>query len=463
MEYYKELFFAKKKHSYELNSINFYAENEEDIVKYNNIPAKGFKLVNGSLLDPVTGYLFHPDNAYSFKDLLITRNIWRNGVCVEPIIFEYVKDGSFRAHLYADVENELVEVSVHDKVSLSESKPGTILRSIEDESYYLYMGMVGQLYVNESGKGSVKKKHLVLKTDFFNEGDESNTELIIRHFNYVDFTKDKIKSYFKIKDISPDKLKIKYYSYGSDIIKLGEYINNDKFDVYDFQRDYPSLLLTSTVRLLFTKDDISMTRNHVKLQYEFLGEMGLQVIYNLTYSSFDSKTKTFYNVEIKPEIRSKAYPQLDFNKHNYAIEYNNEKMLITPRRLVEIVGYNSSSKKDLSLFSRYSYPTEFYLYKLDSVSVISNRKFYMAAKQSTSKTPPFNWFSPVKIYQVEYLLNEQYSFNLFNTPFDKCGEIFDALVVNDSDAFDQIKNTGRAVFELFGGWNEYSLWCFRCW
>ena len=451
MEYYKELFFAKKKHSYDLHNINFYAENEDDIIKYNNVPAKGFKLVNGSLLDPVTGYIFHPENAYNFKDLLIARNIWRNGVCVKPIIFEYIKDGSFRAHLYEDVKDDLMEVSVHDKVSLSESKPGTILRSIEDESYYLYMGMVGQLYVNENGKGSVKKKHLVLKTDFFNESDTSDTELIIRHFNYVDFTKDKVKSYLKIKDISPDNLKIKYYSYGSDVIQLGEYITNDKFDVYDFQRDYPSLLLSSTVRLLFTRDDISMTRNHVKLNYEYIGEIGLKVVYNVEYSSFDSKTKTFYNVVVKPEIKSTQFPNIDFFKHNYAIEYNSEKMLVAPRRLKEIVGFNSTFKKDLSVFSRYTYPTEFYMYKLDSVSVISNRKFYTVVKQNKATPQTLNWFAPIKFYQVEYVLNEQYSFNLFNTPFEKTDEIYDELVVNDSDAFDHIRKHGFVTFDLFGG------------
>ena len=169
MEYYKELFFAKKKHSYVLSSINFYAESESDIVKYNNVPAKGFKLAGGGLLDPTTGYIFYPDNITSFKEMLSNTNSLRNGVCVQPLVFEYIKDGSFRVHLFYDVEDELTAVSVHDKVSLSESKPGTILRSIEDESYYLYMGMVGQFYVSENGNGTVKKKHLVLKTDYFNE------------------------------------------------------------------------------------------------------------------------------------------------------------------------------------------------------------------------------------------------------------------------------------------------------
>ncbi len=342
MEYYRELFFTKKKHSYDLHSINFYAEDENDIVKYNNTPSIGFKFLDesGSMLDPVSGYLFHPSNANEFKDALVLKNILKNGVCLEPIIFEYVKDGTFCAHLYSDVVDELVEVKVHDKISLSESSPGTILRSIEDESYYLYMGLVGQFYVNENGDGCVKKKHLVLKTDCF--ADDDDTVLIGRHFTFVDFNKDKTKDYFKIKDIPANKLRVKYYSSGNDIIHLGKYIRNDVFDVYDFQRDHPSFVLSSTVRFLFSKDDISMTRNVVKLDYEYIGETNLTVKYDVKYTSFDSKTKTFYNALVVPTLIGDAGLDIDITKHNYVVEIGNEKYLISHRRLVEIDSYNVS-------------------------------------------------------------------------------------------------------------------------
>ena len=448
LEYYKELFFTKKKHSYDLHSINFYAEDENDIVKYNNVPAVGFKFLDqsGSMLDPVSGYLFHPYNSADFKNTLVLRNILKNGVCLEPIIFEYIKDGSFRAHLYSDIQDELMEVKVHDKVSLSESNPGTILRSIEDESYYLYMGLVGQFYVNENGDGSVKKKHLVLKTDCF--ADDDDTILIGRHFTFVDFNKDKVKDYFKIKDIPANKLKIKYYSAGDEAIYLGEYIRDNIFDVYDFQRDYPSFILSSTVRFLFSKNDISMTRNVVKLDYEYLGETNLTVNYDIKYTSFDSKAKIFYNASVVPTLIGDDGIDIDVAKHNYVVEIGNEKFLISHRRLVEIDTYNVSAKRDFSLFQRYSYSTEISLFSIVGSSIISRTRFFNHKRFSKNSISPEVWLNKVKVYKVEYLLNDKHHFNMFSNLFESSER--DDLFVNDREVFNLIKQHGKIAVCLFG-------------
>lgn len=449
MEYYKELFFTKKKHSYELNSINFYAEDENDVVKYSNTPTRGFKFVDqyGGMLDPVSGYIFHPCNSVEFKNSLVLSNSLKNGVCLEPIIFEYAKDGSFKAHLYSDVSSDLVEIKVHEKVSLSESHPGYILRSIEDESYYLYMGLVGQLYVNENGDGHVKKKHLVLKADCFVDDDE--VALIGQHFTFVDFNKDKNKSYFKIKDIQSNKLKIKYYSTGNDVIYLGRYIKDNVFDVYDFQRDYPSFILSSTTKFLFSKDDISMTRNNVKLCYEYVGESNLTVRYDVKYSSFDSKTKTLCNAVVVPTLLGDCDLEIDVTKNNYVVEIGLDKFLLSHRRLTEIDAYNPTAKRDFSLFQRYSYSTEVSFFNIVGSSIISRTRFFNLRR--FSKTPQFGpevWLNKVKIYKVEYVLNDKHRFNMFSSLFEY-SERSD-LVVNDREVFDQIRKYGHVSVCLFG-------------
>lgn len=445
LEYYKELFFTKIKHSYDLHHINFHAETQDDIIKYDNKPSVGFKLVNNKFLDPKSGYIFHPSNSWAFKEKLITQNLLINGVCIKPIIFEYVKDGSFNIHLYEDVKDELMNVSVDDTVSLSESKPGTILRNLDDESYYIYMGMVGQYYVTENGKGSVKKKHLVLKTDYFNE-KEDDTILIVSHFSYVDYTKDKEKNYFKVKDIQPENLKIKYYSYGQGIIPVGDYIENEKFQVYSFQKDYPSLMLSGTIRKVFDKDDIQMTRNNVKLVYEYLGTTGLDFVCHLKYASFDSKTKTFYNAELRTEIVSTKGIVLDFEKHNYVVEIDDSKYLIYPRRLEEINNYNPHLKADINLFQGYKYSTDVLFYKMNDASTAVNSVFYYP--YSNVKNQEINWSQNVKIYMVEYSLNNTYRFNLFNNAFNPLND--ETLMVHDRNIFNFLKDNSGVAINLFG-------------
>ena len=127
MEYYKELYFTKIKHSYSLNYINFRESAMENTVKYDNIPTKGIKLFSSSFLDPKTGYLFQPTNGWQFKEMIIRRNLVVNGVCIEPVIFEYTKDEFYNIHLYNDVKHELQEIKVKEAISLSETKPGTLI------------------------------------------------------------------------------------------------------------------------------------------------------------------------------------------------------------------------------------------------------------------------------------------------------------------------------------------------
>lgn len=451
MEYYKELFFLKKKHNYDLNSITFYSH-ADDVIKYNNIPSTGFKIINNGFLDPSTGYIFHPNNAVPFKDLLLKRNALKNGVCVKPIIFEYIKDGSFVVHLYDDVVDDLNCVCIDDKVSLAESKPGNILRSIDDESYYIYMGLVGQFYVDEKGNGSVKKKHLALKTDFFNEED-NDTTLWVRHFTYIDFNKDKDKSYLKISKVPFDNLKIKYYDYagGRDFIDLSKYVHDDVFDVYGFQHDYPSLLLSQTVRRLFSKDDISMTRNNVKLNYEYIGETGFSLEYDIDFNGFDSKTQTLYNVSILPNIKSTDFPEIDFTKHTYAIEVDDEKYLMSSRKLLEIGGYSVSALRDFSVFRQYSYTTAIFLYALDKVSIISPKKLYTVIRnKAMKKQNAINWGKRHKVYKVEYVLNDSLKFNLFSNHFNR-GDVLDSIIVDDKENFDFIQNNKKIACHFFGG------------
>lgn len=447
MEYYKELFFSKKKHSYDLYEINF-CISDDSVVRYNNTPAFGFKLVGvSSLLDPVTGYVFHPENSCVFKELIIKRNFLKNGICVCPIIFEYIKDGSFNAHIYDDVKDDLIEVSVQDKVSLSESKPGTILRSVDDESYYIYMGMVGQYYITGRGKGNVRKKHLVLKTDNFNEYDES-TVLIVHHFSYVDFTKDKNKSYFKVKDIAPENLKIKYYSFGNDIISVGDYIDNDKFQVYDFQQKYPYLLLNGRIKIIFDKDDISMTRNKVKLRYEYVGETGLSLNYSFTYSSFDSKVKKLFNTTVKSEIQTTDFHAVDFEKHNYVVEIDGEKYLISNRRLTEIDCYYPHFKSSVNLFQTYRHNADFLLYKMDDSSVMDTKTYQTISKRTIERRTSPDWSKKVKIYKVEYVLNGKHHFNLFSKPSEKIEN--EDVIINDIEVFDFIREHGGISINIFG-------------
>lgn len=452
MEYYRELFFAKVKHSYELNQINFYSDNIDDVVRYINVPAKGFKFLSTGLLDPVTGYIFKPSNFFSFKEKIIFQNKLKNGVCVSPIIFEYIKDGSFYVHLYSDVIDNLVEVSIKNKVSLSESKPGTLLRSVEDESYYLYLGLVGQFYVDEYGNnGVVRKKHLVLKTDYLNNNNAENDVILhVKHFHYVDFTKDKKQVYLQVKHIEKENLKVQHY-YGTNI-NLGEYIHNDQFEVYDFQKDYPSLLLSPTTRFVFKKSDISLTRNNVRLHHDYVGEADIKVSYDVDFNSKDTAHKSLHDVFINRKLFSTSHPDIDFQKNNYSIEVDGLYYLISPSCLLSSHETSPSLRIDLDIFAKYAYQTDFMFYLLDNVSVVSRRKLYNLQYNSpTYKKPVVDRSKKIKLYKTSYVLNNHNHYNIFYPEkTNSCDDRIESLVVNESSIFDDIKKNGNVSFSIFG-------------
>jgi len=456
MEYYKELFFKKKKHSYNLREINFHIENQNDVVKYENIPSKGFKLINSNFLDPVTGYIFHPLNSTAFKEKLIQRNLLINGVCIKPIIFEYIKNGFFLVHIYDDVKDDLEEVCVSKKVSLSESKPGNILRNIDDESYYIYLGLIGQYYVSTKGKASVKKKHLVLKTDLFDNSDE-DTVLTVHHFNYVDYTKDTDKKYVVVKSTDVENLKIHCYHFGKTIIPLGKYINNTKFIVYDFQNDYPTLLLSKTVKKVFSNDDISLTRNKVELNYEYLGETSLELIYNVNYTNTVSSENALLNASLMTSIIS-SNPNIhtDFEKYNYAAEIDGEMFLLSPRMLFEVDCYESYFDNSVTAFKG-MYNTHLNLYKVKEFfgqePIIESPYF-----RFKSEKPRLSFDKDVKLYKIKYVLNGNKSYNLFNKPFENHKKI-EKLVVSNKHIFEHLK-TKKAISVTILGKGAIKNVCF---
>jgi len=442
MEYYKELFFVKKKHSYDLHKINFHIETQESVVQYNNVPSKGFKLVGCNLLDPMTGYIFHSQNATQFKEQLISQNLLINGVCIKPIIFEYIKDGSFNAHIYDDVKNVLSVVMVCDKISLSESKIGDILRNIEDESYYIYLGLVGQYYVTTKGKSSVKKKHLVLKTDNIN-GVDDTTILTVHQFNYVPYTKHTEKKYVLIKSVNPTNLKIKCYMYHTNVISIGDYVNNDVFDIKSFQKKFPTLVLSNTVRTLFSSKEISMGTNKVVLTYDYIGETSISLKYDVKFVGSNSNFNIFYDVELKSDIIADDVNDLvDFENNNYAIELDGDKYLMTTKMLYEVGCYNPYFIKG-NYFKNLNH-SYLILLKLNTCSVMNNKQFY----HNHNDIHNINWDKKVKIYKVCYLLNKHHSYNLFNHNTDY--EKLNTLNVIDDVVFDIIDKQHSVTKTVIG-------------
>ncbi len=439
MEYYKELYFNKTKHSYALNYINFRESAMENTVKYDNIPTKGIKLFSSSFLDPKTGYLFQPTNGWQFKEMIIRRNLLVNGVCIEPVIFEYTKDELYNIHLYNDVKHELQEIKVKEAISLSETKPGTLIRNMSNESYYIYMGLVGQYYVSTTGEGVIKKKHLVLKTDYINQ-NESNTLLRASHFTYLDYKKDTEKNYFKILDIAPENMKISYYSYRHNVISLGDYIENEKFKVYDFQRDYPSLMLSKTIRKVISSDDLSLKKNIMRLEYEYLGTSGLELVSNLTFTKCDDVHKILYDLEIKRSIRSTTNIDLDFEKNNYAIEYNGKKYLIYPRILPEIGNYQPNFQNPVDVLDGTGYVETIAFYKLHNAGTEINT-FYNGYKALVCN-------EDVKIFKVSYNLNNTVKFNLFENPFKHM--TISSLKVTSVDKFETYKTDKIQISKILG-------------
>lgn len=447
MEYYKKLFFIKRKHRYDLNEINFHIENNDNAVEYDNIPSKGFKLIMDGFLDPVTGYVFHPANAVYFKEMLIKRNYLLNGVCIKPIIFEYLTNGYFNAHIYDDVKDDLEEVSVSNKISLSESTPGSILRNINDESYYIYLGMVGQFYVSRSGKMSLKKKHLVLKTTYFKD-TESDTVFNIQHFSYVSFTKDKEKKYIVVRNTDVENLKIQCYYFGREVIPLGSYIKNNAFQVYEFQHDYPSLLLSKTVKKLFSKDDISLTRNKVELNYEYIGESSLELVYTLDYQGSDPNSNSFFNTTLKTRIDSTdKNVHVDFEKYNYAAEIDGTMFLLSPRPLYEIDCYSSFYDNGINLFEK-DFNTYLNFYKIDSLfgdQPLNDTRYFRFRRNR----PSLSLDRDVKLYKIEYILNKKKKYNLFDKSFERYNNV-EKLVVSNNDIFAHLKTNKELSITILG-------------
>lgn len=438
MEYYKELFFTKQKHNYNLEYINFYND-DMDVIKYNNIPSKGFKICRGNYLDPKTGYIFQPQNGLQFKEKLLRLNLIKNGICVAPVIFEYKMGGMFNIHLYDDVKEQLNDVGVLNKVSLSESVLGELLRNIDDESYYIYFGPVAQYYVSESGVGTIKKKHLILKTNWVTDNDIS-----ISKFTFIDYTKDTIKSYFKVRDIPLTELRINYYTSTSKYIDLINYIHNGVFDVNLFQSEYPSLMLSNTIRRVFNTEYIMKTKNRVKLEYSYIGYGSLTFKYDISYDGYDQKQKKFYNAKLIRSIYSKEFPEIDFNKYNYVVELNGVKFLLAPRRLKEFDADAYDLKLSVNILTQYGLE-DILFYRLNNATISYSKKFDLEFIKSFSN---YDWSQKVKIFKINYCLNDVFRSNIFDnpfvidTPYDK--------YISDSSVFDSLKLNKMLSINLIG-------------
>jgi len=448
LEYYKDLFFSKKKHSYELHKINLLL-NDEGSVKYDNVPVKGFKLINLKFLDPITGYIFHPHNAYAFKEKLIKTNQLVNGVCTAETIFEYVKDGSFNIHFYDDVKDTLLPVEISKKISLSNSKIGMLLRNIDDEEYYIYLGLVGQYYVSDTNNGMVKKKHMVLKTNYItNSNSFEDTSIYLSHISYLDFTKDKDENYFKIMDVDLSKLKIALSMYDSDCIMLVNYIENDIFDVDKFSKDYPHLVLSRTIRKVFSKNYISMTRNKIKLVYEYVTKSSLELYIDFEYKSFDSKFNKFNKVTLMPTFILGNGKKLDIENKNYAIKVGNDHYLLTLRTLSEMQHYGAKYKKNINICSNGNYNMmDVFFFSLSDVSFQNNNSSYLNFLLK-EKSDELNWTQEYEIYEINYELNKTHLFSIFDNPYSS---LHHDTFHSTKELFTHIKNDKSLTIPIFGG------------
>lgn len=440
MEYYKKLYFVKRKHFNVVSGVRIHNDSSDtNLLEYDNIPNVGFKVVSTGLIDPVSGFIFRPENYWLFKEAAIARNFIVNGVCVEPLIFEYLKKGAFNVHFYNDVVNDVDDVTVTDgtKISLNETRYGTILRGINDENYYIYFGSVAQYYVAYNEKDSVKKKHLLLKLESYDE----KTGLCSRHFVYRNFTSNNDKIYLKIKDIPLNDLRVKRYIFDSNTINFGEYIKNGVFDVRKFYKYHSSFFTTNTIRTIFSEKEI-LSKNRVRLDYEFVGNSLLRWETSLEYDSFDANAQTFAGFKMFSNILNDDNT-MDFKKYNYAIKYNDVFYLMTVRRLDELHCYSPHFRKHLSDSTMNA---QLLFYKMNSKTVTGSYEYFFNTNSKPKPVFEIEFDKPFEIYRVSYILNENQKFNIFENhselyPMTRSNE----LLVSDTEIFEAYKNKKTIV------------------
>lgn len=440
MEYYKTLFFNKSKHSYELNEIDFYMDDSSKIMVYDNVPTVGFKITTNGILDPISGYIFHPKNFYSFKSEILKRNCVVNGICTLPLIFDYDKNSAYNVLFYDDVKDSLVEVSVDEKISLSTSSLGMLLRSIDDELYYIYLGLVGVFYVDIHGKTSIKKKHAVFKiaTLYDNTGDDIN--IYSNKITYIDYKKDTDKKYFKVKTFDMDKVYIKPY-YVEKKIVLGDYISNGVFDIELFSDKHPSFCITPKVRKLLNKDKLNKTHNCMVMSAEKIGLADISLHINANFSSSNATNQTLQNNTFTYEVISDL--DLDFNSNNYAIDFNGTLFLI------DFDGLNSSGFYQPSFtINRFKYAIPYSVIPRFKLFALSTYGISWTKPKYTKPTIDLDLTKEYDIYRVYYSLNDKFSYNIVAFDNPVFNEYRTEIV--DKSVFDEITTTKTIKLPLLG-------------
>jgi hypothetical protein len=66
----------------------------------------------------------------------------------QNIILDYLKNGTFNIVCYDDIKEKLETVNTNEKTSLSKTAIGTLIRNVDDEMFYIYLGSVGIYYVD---------------------------------------------------------------------------------------------------------------------------------------------------------------------------------------------------------------------------------------------------------------------------------------------------------------------------
>jgi len=274
-----------------------------------------------------------------------------------------------------------------------------------------------------------------LKIDSIGDDDT----IVVKKFSYMDFNKGSKTEYLKIKSVTENDLSVEnhvkfifakdfYYS-NKVLVNIEDYIFKDVFDIDAFQNDNGSLVLSSTIRALFSIDDILSTKNTVKLEYTEVGETPLIWSFSLQYDSYDIKEQVFYNSTISSYLSDES-GQADFTKNNYALEYKGEKYLITARRLDEVDCYSPHFRKFIAVFGIHNF--YLHLYKMNESTVTNNNNYYLDKAADLN----MDFTVPLKLFKVEYVLNGKIRKNIFNpVSYSKCSE----FLVADAKTFGILK------------------------
>lgn len=449
MQYYKTLYFNKIKHSYELREINIHPNNIVDEVTYENNPITGFKICAYFVIDPISGYIFYPQNFTSFKNDIIKRNLVVNGVCTVPVIFDYLKNGSFNIVCYNDIKDKLETVDTHEKTSLSKTTIGTLIRNVDDEMFYIYLGSVGIYYVDINGKSSIKRKHAVFKINYLNNLDD-NVTILVNKISYIDYKKDNDEIYFEVKKLNLNKLHIKPY-YGSvSTIYLLDYISNNTFDFEAFSTKYPSFCITPKSRKLINETKLHKTKNKMYISSQKIGQCDLSLNISLKYSSVDKIAKTFKNAIYSYEVVSSL--NLDFEKDNYAIDIDGTLYLIVIDGLNKIGFYQPSVILDrLKGSFRYSVLPKFNLYSLSDYGISWTKPKF--GKNSLVSTIDFK--KDYDLYKVSYKLNDQYEYTVATNDKIDFNEAFS--MITDTKLFEELSNNHFTTISLLGDDYDYNI------